>query len=439
MREELELLSRRSFLRASAGAGAAALSLDGVKAEVARALADVRTTDSSKVDDGYWRKIREQFLLEEGFAYLNTGTVGATPGPVYHALVSYWRMMAQNPNESSAILQGRYDAIRAKAAAFVGADASEIAIVRNATEGNNLLAQGLDLKAGDEVLIGTLEHDSSRQPWRLRAQRHGIVVREVPIATPPGSPEEIARAFESAVTPRTRVVSLAHCDTVTGTLAPVAEVARAARARGLLCFVDGAQTLGMVPIDLHALGVDAYVMTCHKWLASPAGTGLLYLRRDLHDRIWPNVVTENWWTFKDARKYDRLSRRPWPVVAALEDALDFQNAIGRDRIAARVRALSGYLRSRAAEIPGVRLYTSNHAALAAGMTSLTLDKVSPLRLREHLRQRYDVYTAERQRGERYPADPHGVEGIRVSTHYYNTFEQVDLVLEGLRELSGGRA
>jgi selenocysteine lyase/cysteine desulfurase len=207
----------------------------------------------------------------------------------------------------------------------------------------------------------------------------------------------------------------------------------------LFLFVDGAQTLGMIPLDLRALGADAYVMTCHKWLAAPAGTGLLYVRRELHDRIWPNIVTENWSAFRDARKYDRLSRRPWPVVAALEDALDFQNAIGRERIAGRVRALAGYLRARAAEIPRVRLYTSNDPTLGAGMTSLTLENVPPLRLREHLRQRYDVYTAERQRGERYPADPHGVEGIRVSTHYYNTFEQVDRVLEALRELAAARA
>ena len=184
--------------------------------------------------------------------------------------------------------------------------------------------------------------------------------------------------------------------------------------------------------------MDTYATTCHKWLCSPAGTGLLYVRREVQERIWPNIVTENWWSFKDARKYEHVSRRPWPVVAALEDAIDFQNAIGRDRIESRIRALSSHFRSRAAEIPHVKLYTSNDPRLSGAMTSLGMDNVAPVKLREYLRQRYDVYTAERSKGVKYPADPHGVEGIRVSLHYYNTFEQVERVLQGLRELSSGK-
>lgn len=428
-------LSRRHLLGAAATAGAAAIALDDVKAAFAQSL---RQLESWKIDDGYWGKIRADFLLEEGFAYLNTGTLSATPGPVYRAMVEYWRLMAENPNENSAILQGRVDGIRQKAAQFIGGTAAEIAIVRNATEGNSLLVQGVDLSKGDEVLIGTLEHDSSRQPWRLRAQRHGIVVKEVPVGTPPRSPEEIVHAFEEAITPRTRVIHLAHCDTVTGTFTPVKEIAKLARAKGIYCFVDGAQVIGMMPLNVGDIGADAYVMTCHKWLASPAGAGLLYIRRELHDRIWPQIVTENWWTYSDARKYDRLSRRPWPVVAALEDSLDLQSAIGPARIEQRVRALASYLRNGAAELPAVRLYTSNAPRLSGGMTSLSVEGVPPARLREYLRQKHDVYTAARARGERYPADPHGVEGIRISTHYYNTFEQVDRVLTALRELSKGR-
>jgi selenocysteine lyase/cysteine desulfurase len=127
------------------------------------------------------------------------------------------------------------------------------------------------------------------------------------------------------------------------------------------------------------------------------------------------------------------------VVAALEDSLDFQLAIGKARIEQRMRALASYFRSRAVEIPHVKLYTSNDPRLAGGMTSLGLDNVPADRAREYLRVKYDVYTAARARGERYPADPHGVTGFRVSTHYYNTFEQVDRVLAGLKELAAGKA
>jgi isopenicillin-N epimerase len=433
-------ISRRIFFgQAAPAAAAAGLAYSGVQAAFAQAVQPLIAQNHGwKIDEGYWDKVRREFRIEDGFAYLNTGTLGATPGPVLDAMQGYWRIMAENPNENSTILQGRQEAIRAKAAQFIGATPGEVAILRNATEGNNLLCQGVNLNAGDEVLIGTLEHDSNRQPWLLRAKRHGIVLKEVLIGTPPKSSQEILDTFAAAITPRTRIVSVAHCDTVTGTITPVKQIAELAHAKGALCFVDGAQVLGVLDMNVSDLGVDAYVTTCHKWLASPAGTGLLYVRREVQDRIWPNIVTENWWTFKDARKYDRLSRRPWPVVAALGDSLDFQLAIGKHRIEQRVRDLAGYFRRKAAEIPHVLLYTSNDPALSAGITTLCLDNVSPIQVREYLRQRYDVYTAARAKGQQYPADPHGVAGFRVSTHFYNTFEQVERVLDGLRALANGK-
>lgn len=430
-------LSRRSFLRDGVPAlGAAALSAAGVSAAFAREIQGPRVW---KVDDGYWNRVRQDFHLQEGLAYLNTGTVGATPAPVLKAMQRYWQLMAENPNESSAILQGRQEAIRAKAARFIGAQASEVAILRNASEGNSLVSQGIDLAKGDEIVIGSLEHDSNRQPWYVKAKRAGIVVKEARIGTPAKSPQEIVQAFERAITSRTKVISVAHCDTVTGTITPLKELAALAKSRGLLIFADGAQMLGSMRIDVHDLGVDTYVTTCHKWLASPAGTGLLYVRKEVQERIWPNVVTENWWSYSDARKYDRVSRRPWPVVAALEHALDFQLALGPARIEQRICELGRYLRAEASRIPHVVLYTPENPAMSAGITSMTLDNVDPIRAREYLRVHHDVYTAARAKGERYPADPNGVSGFRVSTHYYNTYEEVDRVLVGLGALAGGRA
>jgi selenocysteine lyase/cysteine desulfurase len=432
----MDAFSRRSFLSGLTALGVAPLTIADVQAAFQREIDGPRVW---RVDAGYWDRVRRDFHLQDGFAYLNTGTVGATPGPVLEAMQRYWRMMAENPNENSAILQGRLEAIRSKAAQFIGADAAEVAILRNASEGNSLVCQGIDLAAGDEVVIGSLEHDSNRQPWLLKARRAGIVVREAAIGTPAKSTAAILEAFEKAITPRTKIISVAHCDTVTGTITPLKQIAALARSRGLLIFADGAQMLGSMRVNVHDLGVDTYATTCHKWLASPAGTGLLFVRKEIQDRIWPNIVTENWWSYSDARKYDRVSRRPWPAVAALEHALDFQLAIGPARIEQRIREMGQYFRAKAASIPHVVVYTPQDPAMAAGLTSLTLDNVDPVRAREYLRTRHDVYTAARAKGERYPADPNGVSGFRVSTHYYNTYEEVDRVLTGLRELATGAA
>lgn len=432
--------SRRGFLRSAAGTGLSlATAFAAIKSGFAESLQDMGPpTDNWHFDDRYWAKIRNQFMIEEGLAYMNNGTLGPTPIPVYNALSEYWRLMAVNPNENSNVLVSRIEDIRAKVAKFFGASPDEIAIMRNTTEGLNTVAQAFDWKQGDEILISFHEHAAHLRPWQLQAKRYGIIVRQVPFGTPPKSPDEIVDAFEQAITPRTRAIGVAFCTTITGCILPVKELAQLAHSKGLYCFADGAQTSGMIQYDLHDLGVDAFSTSGHKWLCGPAGTGILYVGQELIDRMWPNIVTTNWFAEKGARKFEQLSRRPWPVVAALEDTLDFQLSIGKQRIEGRVRALAGYFRREAAQIPGVLLYTSNDPRLAAGMTTLAVEGVPFRKLRNFLREKYEIYVSTQQRGLLYPAHEHGVDGIRVSTHYYNTFEQVDRLLEGISTAATAR-
>lgn len=425
-------LSRRGFL----SGGATLAGLTAAKMAFAQSVQNLGTpTENWKFDGGFWARVRSQFMLQDGFGYLNTGTLGPTPKPVYDAMVEYWRLMAVNPHENSNILQERQESIRVKTAQFVGASPDEIALTRNTTEGLVTVIKGLDLKQGDQILYSFHEHSSNVQPWRLQAKRYGFELKEVPFPTTPKSPDDILNQFNDAITPRTRVITAAHCTTVTGSLLPVKELTKLARSKGILCLIDGAHTLGMIQYNLHELDVDTYASPAHKWLAAPAGSGVLYVRASLIDRIWPNIVTQSWYQDKGARKYDRLSRRPWPQLMVLEDAMDYQLAVGRARIENRARGLATYLRSRAAEIPGVILYTSNDPRFGAAITTLGIKGLSGQVIHNYLRERYDVYVSPRSRGPVYPADPAGMDGVRVSTHYYNTFEQVDRVLQGLKELS----
>ena len=409
------------------------------KSAFASAIKQLATgAEDWRLDGGYWAKVREQFVMPEGFAYMNTGRLGSTPRPVLDLLTCYWRLMAENPSENSSIFENRQEEIRVKAAQFVGASPDEIALVRNTTEGLVTVINGLDLKQGDEVLYSFHEHASNLQPWKLKAQRHGIELKEVPVPTPPKDPNDILNLFEDAITPRTRVITTAHSTTVTGTIMPIKELASLCRSRNILCLIDGAHALGQFEYDLHDLGIDTHASTCHKWLCSPAGIGLLYVREELIDRIWPNIVTQRWYLDKGARKYDRLSRRPWPQVAILEDAIDFHVAIGKARIERRTRGLGSYLREKAREIAGVTVYTGTDPRLSCGVTTLGIQGVDGQEIQKYLRERYDVYVSPRTRGPSYPADPAGFNGVRVSTAYYNTFEQVDRVLQGLGEIAEGK-
>lgn len=411
-------VSRRNLLGKIACGSAVASTLAEVKGSFLQSLQGIT---GAETDSGYWAKVRDKFMMDDGFAYLNTGTLGPTPRPVYEALVRYWELMAVNPNENSAVFQERQEQIRFKAAAFIGATPEEVALTRNTTEGTTILCQGLDLKSGDEILLTAFEHPSLRETWMRQAKRFGLVVKEVKFPMPPTN-QQILSAFEAAITPRTRVMHFANPLGGYGCFLPVKQLAEMAHNRKVLCFVDGAHCIGMVQFNVANWGIDGFACNSHKWLCGPAGAGLLYVNRDLQDRIWP--VMGIWREQpKGARKYDQLSRRPWPCVAAFEDTLDFQLAIGRARIEDRGRALGSYLRTKAAEIPKVKVYTPSDPTMSCASSNLGIDGVPGSRLREYLRQKYDAYI------------PGGGSSVRISTHYFNTFEQVDRVLKALRELS----
>jgi selenocysteine lyase/cysteine desulfurase len=422
-------VSRRSlFQQILGGSALAASTLTEVKSAFAQSMRTLGNADAKtgwETDDGYWAKVRKQFMIEEGFAYLNTGTLGPTPRVVVSAMDKYWRLMAVNPNENSLIFQDRQDQIRAKAAVFVGATPDEIALTRNTTEGTTTLVHGLDVKPGDEVLITKYEHNSLRETRRRHAKRFGYVVKEVEFPMPCTN-EQIINAFEAAITPRTRVMHFANPLGGFGCFTPVKELATLAHSKNILCFIDGAHAPGMMRVNLSEWGVDGFACNSHKWLCGAAGVGLLYVRKDLQDRIWPNISIAHE-DPKGARKYDQLSRRPWPVVAAFEDILDFHVAIGPERIEARTHELGSYLRSKASEIPKVKVYTPMDPAMSCGSTTLGIDDVPGSKLREYLRQKYDAYV------------PSGKTSLRISTHFFNTFEHCDRVLKALQEFSTGVA
>ena len=424
-------VSRRSFLgNATGGSAALAMTLTATKKAFADSIEDLGgPAEGWREDGGYWAKVRDQFMLEKGFAYLNTGTLGPTPTPVFKAMTEYWRLMAINPNENSQIFQDRIERIRSKAANFVGASSpDEIAITRNTTEGNTILCHGLDLKQGDEILMTAFEHNSNRETWRRQAKRFGLVVKEVKFPLPPTN-AQVLDAFQAAITSRTRVMHFNNPLGGYGCYLPVKQLAALAHSKNILCFVDGAHTMGMVQFNLQDWGVDGFACNSHKWLCGAAGVGILYVKQDLQDRVWPNISILPWdRPPKGARKYSlSVGRRPWPCVAAFEDSLDFQLAIGRARIEDRARGLGSYLRSKAAEIPKIKILTPTDPTMSCGTTNLGLEGVSGQRIHEYLRQKYDAYI------------PGGGSTVRISTHFFNTFEQVDRVLKALKELSSGVA
>lgn len=374
-------------------------------------------------DDPAWATVKAQFDTDPSVAYLNNASLGMPPGTVYDEVARGYALHSRDPLQAKHELR---DIIANRTmpnlAAFLGADTDEVVLTRNATEALHLQAIGLDLSAGDEVLMTSQEHPAGSKPWRFRQARDGIVLREVFVPSPLESPEQVVELIISGITPRTRAIAFCHV-TRGGHLYPVKRLCAVARERGIATIVDGAQAVGMFPVDLHDLGCDAYAASLHKWLLAPVGTGVWYVRRD---------ARSNW---RSPFEPDPTPESPGlapggsvnlPVRAAIDTAVGFARTIGIESIEARNRYLSDYLKSRLTELDGVRMLSGpTRETSAPGSTIFELDGVDPIAVVADLDAR-KLYIDEHVRD--------GHQAFRVSTHFYNTVEEVDRAVEALWKL-----
>ena len=204
-------------------------------------------------------------------------------------------------------------------AKFVGANRDEIALLRNATEANSYIANGIDLKQGDEVLMTDQEHPGGEHPFNLRAKRYGIVVKKITLPKPVENPQQVLNLVSEAITPRTRVLFFSHITTYTGVVLPAKELCALARSKGIISAVDGAHVPGMMRLDLHDIGCDLYSSSPHKWLQAPKGSGFLYVRDEMIDRLWNTIATEGWDDPKlRAERFQRIGSSNVPALSDCE-------------------------------------------------------------------------------------------------------------------------
>lgn len=388
------------------------------------------------VADGpdYWDRVRDLYPLTRERVYLNAGGLGPAPYPVLDAV-------ARLTLELQALSEHGHEYVepaRVEVAGFLGASPGEVAFTRNATEANSTVAFGLDLRAGDEVVFESHAHPGGSFPWLSRQKTDGIRVRlfEPDPTSAAGNLQRIAEQ----ITPRTRVVQVSHVTAPTGIRMPVEQIAALARDRGLWFHVDGAQSAGMIPVDLHAIGCDSYAASGHKWMGGPHGTGALYVRVGRLDEVRPTEVG----AYSDGgevRLPDRFSFAPTAVryepgtrdaasVVGLAAAAAFQKEIGTARIAERTQYLARYLQDRLREVPGVTVLTPADPALSAAITTLRTDRVPHERLNA-------LYGEAGLRGR--VVGEQGLNAVRVSTHIFNSEAECDRVVEATRGAIAGAA
>lgn len=401
--------SRRDFL-GTVGRSALGLGLVGFGTGVA--LPTLPAPD----DPAYWRIIRDQYPLTHDRTYLNTGGLGPAPFPVLHA-VHATEMALQTRSETG---HRRIDDVRTVVAAFFGALPSEIAFMRNATEGNATVASGLRLSAGDEVIFDAHAHPGGSFAWLNRQKLDGIRVRlfEPDTQSAAGNLERIV----AQITPRTRVIQVSHITAPTGIHFPAKAIADLAHEHNCWFHIDGAQSAGMIPVDLHALGCDSYAASGHKWMGATHGTGFLYVREDRLDEVRPTetgaygdngtVRLPDQFDYNETAQRYEVGTRNAATVVGIGAAVRFLEQIGIERVAARGQRLAHLLQHQLRAIDGVEILTPEDPSLSAAITTFKLSAVSYDRV-----YRYFV-NAHKLRCR--IVTERGLDAIRVSTHIFNS-------------------
>ncbi len=376
----------------------------------------------SRDEDAYWAALRRHFLIPDDTVYLNNGTVGSSPLPVLQAIFDGYletEKMSQEDAEDYPIWgYASWNQFRDPLAAFVGASRDEIALLRNATEANSYIANGLDLVPSDEVLLSDQEHPGGEQPWQLRAKRYGIVVKKFSLPLPPQDAAQVLNRISDAITPRTRVIFVSHITTVTGLVLPVKEICALARSKGILSAIDGAHVIGMMRLNLHDLGCDMYSSSPHKWLQAPKGSGFLYVRDQVIDRLWNTIATEGWSEPKlRAERFQRIGSSNLPALWGLRAALKLATDIGMERIERRHRQLTDYVHGELAK-RGVQSWTSPHPDLRCAISSYNLAPILTMEMEKWLWKNHKI----RIRGG-------APSRLRLSTPYYLSHADLDRFLE----------
>ena len=428
------MTTRRDFLSSMAAAGFAAQPVFRERAMLslfkANAIAGSRDSVAIAEDESYWAEIQRAFDADRTMINLNNGGVSPTPSHVLEAMIRDLRFTNELPVEHMwRVLEPRIESVRRDLASEFGCDVEEMAITRNASEANEIMIFGLDLKPGDEVVITNQNYGRMITTWEQRVRRDGIVLRQISFQVPPPSDDYIVERFRAALTPRTRVIEVTHITNLTGQIMPVRKIVDMARPRGIEVFVDGAHAFAHFPFVRSDIACDYYGTSLHKWLLAPIGTGFLYVKKEKQKQLWPLMGAAKEQD-ENIRKYEEIGTHPAANHNAISAALAFHRGIGVDRKVARLR----YLRDRwakrlLAESSRVRLLTPLDARQSGALALFQVEGLDNVKLGEWLMSKHRIVTT--------PIIHPEFRGIRITPNVYTTIDEIDVfadkVLEAIRK------
>ena len=425
--------SRRSFLRSSAAfAGAFSINslfnkLHAEEFTAASKAVDRLDPAAAAQDEDFWSVIQRGYSVSPQIINLNNGGVSPSPIVVQQAVERYNQLSNEGPSYYMwGILDQGREPLRERLAHLAGAKPGEIAIDRNSTEALNTIIYGLPLKTGDEVIGCKQDYPHVIEAYRQRAERDGIVYKQISFDFPIEDDAAIVRAYEQAITPRTRLIHITHMINWVGQTMPVRKISDMAHAHGIEVLADGAHTFGLMDFKVPDLHCDYFGTSLHKFLSAPIGTGMLWVREDNIWKLWPLTCASDPHS-ADIRKFEDLGTRSLPIEQGIGEAINFHEAIGSRRKQERIGYLKNYWAKQVLSIPKVKLHTSLDLNYSCAICGVSIDGMTPGAVASALFDRYKIHTVG--------IVWENISCVRVTPHVYTTIEDLNKLVRAIGEIA----
>jgi selenocysteine lyase/cysteine desulfurase len=378
-------------------------------------------------DEDYWSVIQQAYTVSPAIINLNNGGVSPSPRIVQEAVERYNKMTNEGPSYFMwRILDQGREPLREKLASLAGCDAAEIAINRNATEALNTIIYGLDLKAGDEVVGSKQDYPNMMNAWKQRAEREGIIYNQLSFKFPIENDEAIVEVYEKAITPKTKIIHVTHVVNWVGQIVPVRKICDMAHRHGIEVICDGAHSFALLDFTIPDLGCDYFGTSLHKFLSAPIGSGMLWIKKDKIEKIWPLVCNDKPRS-ADIRKFETIGTRSFPIEQGIGEAINFHTAIGSKRKEERIRYLKNYWAEKVINIPKVKINTSLQAKYSCAICGVSVDGMTPGELETALFNNYKIHTVG--------IVWENVSCVRVTPHVYTRLQDLDKFVKAIGEIA----
>jgi selenocysteine lyase/cysteine desulfurase len=427
------MFSRKKFIKHSALATAGLSMLQFMQpAEAAAFEAHLNRVNAlppqaAAEDEDFWSFIREQYTISPNVMNLNNGGVSPQPKPVQDAHIRFYQYSNEAPSYYMwrVLDQGR-EPLRAKLALLAGVLPEEIAINRNTTEGLNTIIFGLNLKAGDEVVLSKYDYPNMMNAWKQREKRDGIKLNWVDFDLPVEDDDVFVQKFANAITDKTRIVHITHMINWTGQIMPARKIADMAHKRGCEVIVDASHSFAHIEYKIPDLDCDYYATSLHKWLCAPFGTGFMYIKKEKIKNVWALLSAP----IPDADnigKFESLGTRSFAAEMAIGNAIDFQYLVGNKRKEERLRFLKNYWCNKALKIPGFKLNTSLKDAYSCAIANFTIAGWEAADIDAKLFEKWKIHCTT--------INQEKIHGVRVTPHVYTSLRDLDVLVQAITEIA----